>query len=921
MKKIFLIIAVLFSFSSLWADELLINGLYYWLNEETLTATASIHSEEDFWWLDEDGGEEWDGDEGYNGNTTPTELVDVTVRTNVTHFSKKYTVTSIAWGGFYGCKGIGSITLPKTITSIGDEAFYGCSSLTSFSIGANIKSIGSDIFGGCIGLTSITVASGNTFYDSRNNCNAIIKTASNTLIAGCSKTVIPNDVTTIGFGAFEYCSSLTEITIPTSVTCIDAYAFQGCSGLSSLCIPTSVTKIGEDAFGGCSGLTYVEIHCSEIGRNVFYSYNNSIETLILGNELTKVEQGIFVDWSNLTTLTIPQSLTDIGRDAFKNCSKLKNVIVSINDISAFCNNNSIHLVNSSVNNVQLIDLNGNEIREYVVPNTVTSIGDNAFKYCSGLTAITIPNSVTSINENAFYNCSGLTALAIPSSVTSIGDNSFYNCSGLTSLAIPSSVTSIGNNAFYNCSGLTSITVDAGNSVYDSRDNCNAVIETATNTLMLGCKNTIIPQGIKNISSNAFLNCSSMSSITIPYSVTSIGNNAFSGCSKLIDVYVENPTPISIGSDVFSSRSYATLYVPQGSRDSYRAAVTWREFKEILESEARSNQTLSFENIPAMTYGDVPFTLPGITNEGLSLVWTSSNTNVAVISGNTLTIKGAGTAAIIATQAGNDAYQPFTKNFSLTIAKAPLTITADNMEKEEGEANPSFTFSYDGFVYDDDASCLTKQPRATTTATASSAPGTYPITVSGAESTNYDITYVDGTLTVNSALPYVTLELNSEYTLFTPQKDVDMTNVSGVEAYVPVHYSLLDNIIKLERAYSIPAGTGLLIKGTPGTYRLPLTVANESYADLLKGVLGATTINRRTDNLVNLILSADNTFVPVADGTSIAAHSAYLQLPASVYTSSAPVAIDLQSGVSGDTNNDGKITIADVMKLLQMVVNN
>ena len=157
-----------------------------------------------------------------------------------------------------------------------------------------------------------------------------------------------------------------------------------------------------------------------------------------------------------------------------------------------------------------------------IPNSVTYIGDHAFKGCSGLTWVIIGNSVTSIGNHAFYDCSGLTLVTIPNSVTSIGNYAFYNCSGLTWVNIGDSVTSIGNYAFYNCSGLTSVTVESGNTVYDSRGNCNAIIETSTNTLIAGCMNTVIPNSVTSIGDAAFYNCSGLTLVTIPNSVTSIG---------------------------------------------------------------------------------------------------------------------------------------------------------------------------------------------------------------------------------------------------------------------------------------------------------------------------------------------------------------------------------------------------------------
>ena len=208
----------------------------------------------------------------------------------------------------------------------------------------------------------------NTKYDSRENCNAIIETSSNTLIAGCKNSTIPNSVTGIGYYAFAGCRGLTSITIPNSVTSIGYGAFENCSGLTSITIPNSVKTIGNYAFEDCIGLTSITI----------------------SNGVTIIGDYAFAWCSGLTSITIPNSVTSIGNSAFEGCSGLTSI---------------------------------------TIPNSVTRIGDYTLAYCSGLTSITIPNSVTSIGNYAFY-CSGLTSITIPNSVTSIGEWAFAYCSNL-----------------------------------------------------------------------------------------------------------------------------------------------------------------------------------------------------------------------------------------------------------------------------------------------------------------------------------------------------------------------------------------------------------------------------------------------------------------------------------------------------------
>ena len=223
-----------------------------------------------------------------------------------------------------------------------------------------------------------------------------------------------------------------------------------------------------------------------------------------------------------------------------------------------------------------------EIRKATVKYGITSIGESAFLGCRGMTELTLPNSVRSIGDGAFSGCSGLTELTLPNSVTSIGDCAFYGCTGLTELILPNSVRSIGDIAFTYCSGLEKITVESGNSCYDSRDNCNSIIDTEFNTLIVGCKNSVIPNSVTSIEYYAFYGCSGLTELTLPDSVASIGDGAFICCSDLSKITSLAEIPPVCGSGVFDrvNKTNCELIVPVISVTAYKQAEVWNEFSNI-----------------------------------------------------------------------------------------------------------------------------------------------------------------------------------------------------------------------------------------------------------------------------------------------------------------------------------------------------
>ena len=398
---------------------------------------------------------------GYAGNESELSLPE-------SYNGEDYVINSYA---FYSDDKITSITIPNKISEIPDYAFEECTSLTSvkFEEGSECESIGTSAFKGCTSLTSIT---------------------------------IPDSVTSIGPSAFYWCTSLTSVTIGNSVTSIDSSAFYDCYKLVEV-----VNKSSLNITKGSSGYGWVaeyalEVHTGDskiVNKDgyLFYTYNG-VNYLVnyVGNdtELTLPESYngenyvindyAFYNNHKITSVTIPDSVTSIGEDAFYGCANIIQI------------ENGVHYVDKWV-----VDCDTSVSSVTLRENTV-GIADSAFEDCKSLTSVTIPNSVTSISSYAFYECDSLTSIIIGDRVTSIGEDAFAHCTSLTSINIPNSVTSIGDHAFYNCTSLTSIT---------------------------------IPDSVKSIGNYAFYNCTSLTSITIPNSVTSIDNHAFYNCTSLTSI--------------------------------------------------------------------------------------------------------------------------------------------------------------------------------------------------------------------------------------------------------------------------------------------------------------------------------------------------------------------------------------------------
>ena len=397
-----------------------------------------------------------------------------------------------------------SITLPASIQSIGNNAFYKNVKLTTVQLSERLTTIGNNAFYGCSSLASVT---------------------------------IPESVTTIGSNAFYGCSSLANITIPEGITYLSNGIFSGCSSLASVTIPESVTSIGYNAFKGCSTIT----------------------TITISSNVTNIGASAFASCSNLSSITIYSDVitslgTSVGTSAFFDIAN--NIELEAKSLPLFSKNNFEKCFNA------------NSI-SYTILDGETSISDNAFSGINMLTSVSIPGSVTNIGEYAFGSCSNLESIIIGDGVSIIGRGAFRNCTSLTSIVIPESVTFIQIEAFMNCTGLVSVTLPESISLINSYS-----FQGCTSLTYL-----TIPESVTYIQTYAFYGCIGLVSVIVPESVTEM-TNAFQNCSGLSSVTIYAATPPNM-SGCFNNTNNCPIYVPSSSVDAYK--TSWSHLASRIEA--------------------------------------------------------------------------------------------------------------------------------------------------------------------------------------------------------------------------------------------------------------------------------------------------------------------------------------------------
>lgn len=428
-----------------------------------------------------------------------------------------YPVTTIGSKAFRNCTYLTSISIPDSVVTIEDSSFYHCSGLTSIFIPDSVIAIGSSVFSSCDNLTAIEVDENNPEYCSM---DGVLYTKDMTVLlkypSGQSGAyIVPDGVTTIERGAISGSDALTAVTIPDSVVAIGSNF--GCDNLTAIDVDEN-----NSYYSSLDGVLFSK------DKTILLDYPcGRSGAYIVPDDVTTICDNAF-GGSKITSVTISDSVTDMGEEAFSFCRSLRSVTIG---------------------------------------KGIATIGESTFSNCTSLTSVTMKEGVTAIEAWAFGSCTNLTSIYIPDGVTTIGDHAFYDCRNLVSVTIPASVTTIGEDAFMVCGDITSVyisdiaawcTIDFGSSYSNPLTHNDATLYLNNETIT----DLTIPSGVSTISNYAFYTCDSLTSVILPDGVTSIGHCAFGGCTNLASVTLPKGVT-SVGESTFSGCAIKSITLPEG----------------------------------------------------------------------------------------------------------------------------------------------------------------------------------------------------------------------------------------------------------------------------------------------------------------------------------------------------------------------
>ena len=653
------------------------------------------------------------GESAFNGCLT---LQSITLPTNITIIRKNL---------FQGCSNLSSVTFGQNTSAIEDDAFNGCSKLVSLSLPSQVQTIGSRTFYGCSALETLTLPEGVTSVGdySFQNCSsmsnlhlsknlqtigeyAFCNTASLTTL------VIPSSVKTIGSEAFNnsgirslayeegcetalrtYATNLTSVTLPSTLKTIPDKTFYSCRYLANITFPENLIFIGESAFENCYSLAAITIpkEVKTIGINAF---RNAGVAYLAYEDGCSIALRTYA--SNVTSLSIPASITQFANNAFSDFNILENILIDDIEIwnyifsnltsnpfpvshKLYLRGNLLTALNADfgcdISNyafygckgLKQVNITGSitGIKSYAftqctdleavnISNNVGYIEKEAFQGCSKLSSVRIGNGVKTIGKNAFYGCSQLNSVLIGENVTNIDEGAFKGCNSISSLELPNTLTTIGIDAFSGCSSLQCVTIPAGVSIiaektfYDCKNLTEAILPDAITSIgaysFYGCKRlrTIhMPDAITSFGERCFSDCDSLRYIYLGSNVSQVENYAFAANKSLTGFYIESTTPPSSSSNVFadSDPQYSSLYVPDESINSYSNKSPWNSFGTVsgISSAPIFVTSITLSSPVVIVEEGEPFNLTASISPANAtnkkINWTCGNTSVAYVNSN------------------------------------------------------------------------------------------------------------------------------------------------------------------------------------------------------------------------------------------------------------------------------------------------
>ena len=445
-------------------------------------------------------------------------------------------IKKIGYRAFYHCSLENGLNLAEGIEEIADEAFMGCTGFSEIVLPASLKIMGKDVFSEItiapllgsflsnVGpqiikptITSIKVDPANKYFDSREDCNALIRTKDNTLLLACENSFIPQSVKAIGNGAFKGLKGNKEIVLPNGLEYVGDEAFANYVSVTPLSLPSTVKFIGASAFVECKMAPDLVVFgkVKEIGDHAF-EYSEGIKTISIGKGVKHIGNGAFQGLENVETVVIPDGVEKIGNFCFGSCSNLTSVSLP-----------------TSLKEIGTGAFQNTGLKEIEIPSGVKVIERYTFQSYQ-LVKVSLPKTLKRIETSAFNGCTMLEPFQLPEGLEYLGDRAFSGCRKITEVFIPAGVKEIGKSP-YDSRAITSIKVDPRNSRYESPEGSNVLIDKSTGSIIQGCPNSVIPQGIKEIGYAAFDGCIQIPEIVIPDGVERIGDYAFRGCSAYITI--------------------------------------------------------------------------------------------------------------------------------------------------------------------------------------------------------------------------------------------------------------------------------------------------------------------------------------------------------------------------------------------------